>query len=243
MFNRSIDVPQEKAARIAGFWYLIIIIAGITAEFLLRSTLIDTGDAAATASNITGSESLFRFSIALDLLMIGADLIVAVALYALLRPVNHYLALFAVLARVIMDAILGLNLLNLLAALMLIDGNAGDSAFSTEQAQAGALTFLEMHALGYSIGLIPFGLGTIAVGYLLLKSNYVPRIVAGLLSLAGMVYLTGSFISVLAPGLEDPFAPVYIVTLVAELSLALWLLFKGVNIQLVSSKRVAATTT
>ncbi|MEZ4572170.1 MAG: DUF4386 family protein [Thermomicrobiales bacterium] len=43
------------------------------------------GTSAATAANITGSQSLFRFSIALDLIAIGADLVVAVALYALLR--------------------------------------------------------------------------------------------------------------------------------------------------------------
>ena len=46
---------------------------------------------------------------------------------------------------------------------------------------------------------------------------------------AGLVYLTGSYLLFLAPALADSFAPVYIVPLVAELSLCLWLLIKGLD--------------
>lgn len=240
MTDRIAELSQHKAARIAGAAYLLIVVAGVLAEFFIRSALIESGNAAATARNIVDSESLFRFSIALDLLMIGADMVVAIALYVVLRPISRNLALLAAFFRLIMDAILGVNLLNLVGALMLVDGTVAGSAFDPSQLQAMALTLIEVHAVGYSIGLVPFGLGTLVVGYLLFKSSYVPRIVAGLLSLAALVYLTGSFIHILAPSFEETFSVAYALPLVAESALALWLVFKGVNLRIESRQNVPA---
>ncbi len=241
MRDRIADLRPDRIARIAGLNYLIIIFAGVFAEFFVRSQLIVSGDPAATASNITGSETLFRFGIALDLVMIGADLIVAVALYALLRPINRHLALLTALFRVVMDSILGLNLLNLLAALMLLDGSAGGSGFAPADLQSGAMVLLDAHALGYSIALIPFGFGTMIVSYLLYKSNFVPRIVALMLGLAAAVYLSGSFLHILAPEAYETFEVAYAVPFVAELALALWLTFKGVRIPSGRAQLSAAT--
>lgn len=229
MTDQITETTQRRAARIAGFWYLIIIIAGVVAEFVVRSRLIVAGDAAATARNIMDSESLFRLSLAGDLVMIGADMIVAVALYVVLRPINQHLALLAAAFRLVMDAILGVNLLNLVVALMLLDGSIAPGVFSTEQLQAAALTLIDAHAVGYSIALVPFGFGTLLIGYLLFTSRYVPRAVGALLSLAALVYLSGSFVHILAPDFEETFSLVYVVPFVAELTLALWLTFKGVN--------------
>ena len=55
-----------RLARVAGVAYLLVIVAGIFAEFVVRSRLIVHGDAAATAANITASESLFRFGVVGD---------------------------------------------------------------------------------------------------------------------------------------------------------------------------------
>jgi len=41
MTNRIADISQRKAARVAGFGYLIIIIAGIFPEFFVRFNLIE----------------------------------------------------------------------------------------------------------------------------------------------------------------------------------------------------------
>ena len=67
MTNRIADISLPKAARAAGVLYLIIIIAGIFAEFFVRQSLIVPGDATATANNIMASEGLFRAGIAGDL--------------------------------------------------------------------------------------------------------------------------------------------------------------------------------
>ena len=240
MQSSIVDATQQKTARITGVSYLIIIIAGILAEFFVRTSLIVPGDAAATASKILGSESLFRFSIAGDIVMVGADLVVAVALYVLLKPVNRHLALLAAFFRLVMDAVLSVNLLNLLAALMLVNGGGDLAVFGTDQLNAAALSFLDAHSLGYSIALIPFGMGTLLVGYLLYKSRYVPRAIAILMSLAAVVYLVGSSISILAPSLEGDFEMAYVIPLVAESALALWLTFKGIRPRIATRREMAA---
>ncbi len=90
---------NKKTARVAGFLYLTIIIAGIFAEFFVRQSLIVPGDATATANNIMASEGLFRIGIASDLIMIMCDVALALAFYALLKPVSNSLSLLAAFFR------------------------------------------------------------------------------------------------------------------------------------------------
>lgn len=240
MTGIEITATQRTAAKIAGFAYILIVIAGIFAEFVLRSGIVVSGDAAATVENLRESETLFRSSIALDLIMIVADVIVAVALYVLLRPINRYLALLTVLFRVIMDSILGVNLINLLMALTFVNENQTSSVFDSEQINALVMSFIDAHAVGYSVGLLPFAFATAIVGYLFYTSNYIPRVLAALLALAALTYLTGSTIHIVAPDLEETFSPAYGVPVIAESLLALWLAFKGVGARRTEPRRVPA---
>ena len=229
------DTSQRGIAKIAGFGWLLIIAAGVFAEFFVRSTLIIPGDAAATANNITASEGLFRLGIAGDLVMLLADVGVALALYVLLRPVNRGLALLAAFLRLMQAAVLGANLLNLVAASLLLSGTGYLATFEPGQLHALALMALEAHAVGYDLGLVFFAFALFILGYLFFKSGYVPRVLAVLLSLSGLVYLTGSLVAVLAPVYAPVLEPAYFLPFVAELSLALWLLFRGINVQQASA--------
>ena len=122
------DAAQQQAGRIAGFAWLIIIVAGLFAEFFIRMQLLIPIDAAATAHNIAESQWLFRISIASDLIMLIFDIVVAVALYVVFKPINQGLALLAASLRLVMNAILGINLLNLVFALLL----STDTLYSTQ---------------------------------------------------------------------------------------------------------------
>lgn len=73
-------------ARVAGVGYLVIIAAGIFAEFGVRGGLIAPGDPDATARAIAASETLFRTGLAADLVMLVADVGVAVAPEGSRRP-------------------------------------------------------------------------------------------------------------------------------------------------------------
>jgi len=73
-----------------------------------------------------------------------------------------------------------------------------------------------------------FGLQCLSVGYLIVGSALLPRILGVLLALGGLSYLTASFTTFLSPALGARLAP-YILPagFVGEGSLAVWLIVKG----------------
>ena len=231
--NRIDTISPRKLARIAGLLYLIIIVSGIFAEFFVRQSLIVPGDAGATASNIMNSQILFRTGIVADLLMIIADIALALVFYILFKPVSNALSLLAAFFRLAQAVVLGINLLNLVFALQLFAGTSYLSAIGPVQLQALGMAFLEVHGIGYTIGLTFFGINLLVLGYLVLKSSYFPRILGALLVVASLGYLIDSFAKVLLPNYaayQEIFdMVVFAPAIVAELAFCLWLLVKGVN--------------
>jgi len=235
MKNRIDNLSQRKLARVAGLLYLIIIIAGIFAEFFVRQSLIVPGDALATANNIMASEGLFRLGIAADLIMIIADVALALVLYVLFRPVSNALSLLAAFFRLAQAVVLGLNLLNLFFVLQLLSGADYLAVLGADQLPAFSMLFLDAHSIGYSLGLVFFGINLLILGYLVFKSGYFPKILGILLLAASLGYLLDSFAKVLLPNYAS-YAPIFDLAVftpafIAELSFTLWLLIKGVKVQ------------
>jgi len=103
--------------------------------------------------------------------------------------------------------------------------------FQPEQLQSLALLALKLHEDGYAISLVFFGFACLALGYLIFKSSYLPRTIGVLLAVAGACYLLTNFARFLAPPFAAMLFPVLVVPIfVAELSLAMWLVVKGVDV-------------
>jgi hypothetical protein len=233
MTDTSIQAMKpETYGRVAGFLYLIIIVCGLFTEFYVRSSLIVPDDAAQTASNIMANETLFRAGFVSDLIMLLSDLALAIVFYKLLKPVSQTLALAAVATRLAMDATLGINLLNHFYAVLLLGGADYLTAFDSHQLHALVNLFLEAHGIGYSIGLVFFAVHCLILGILFYKSEYFPKLFAFLLASAFVSYMIDSFAKFLIAGYNTADYPVVMLpALIAEVSLCLWLLIKGVRIQ------------
>lgn len=229
MSVHRVDASPLLYARTAGLLYLIIIVFGISSEVFVRSSLIVEGDPTATASNILASESLFRLGFAADSIMLLCDVAIAVLFYVLFKPVSKTLALTAAAFRLTQASVLGLNLLNYYAALLLLSGAGFRDDFDVGQLHALAMLFLEMHGHGYDLGLLFFGLSNLILGYLVVKAVYFPKLLGYGLMAAGAVYLVGSFTRFLFPAYIPMIVPLYLVPLIAELSFCLWLLVRGVR--------------
>jgi len=66
---------------------------------------------------------------------------------------------------------------------------------------------------------------------LILRSGYLPRALGVLMQIAGTCYLVNSFALILAPALASHLFPAILLPpFVAELSMATWLLVKGVDL-------------
>jgi hypothetical protein len=231
MANRTVETSPQVYARIGGLLYLIIIVAGFIGEMFVRGTLVVSGDAAATASNIMTSPLLWRIGVASDLIMHVCDIPLVLVLYVLLRPVHKNLALLAVLFNLVQTSVAAANKLNLLMAMFLLGDASYLKALAPQQQQALSYLAVKMHDYGFGVALIFFGFQCLVVGYLIYRSGYLPRILGVLMTFAGLSYLTNSFSLLLAPTFAARLFPfILLPAFVAEVSLCLWLLVKGVNV-------------
>ena len=228
--DASADTSPQVYARVGGVLYLAIIAAGINGELFVRGSIVVSGDAAATARNLVGSSALWRAGIAGDLVMHLCDVGLMLVFYVLLEPVSRNLALLAVLFNLVQTAVLVANKLNLLLPLFLLGDARYLDAFSPQQLQALSYVALRTHDSGFGFGLMFFGAECIVVGYLIFRSRYFPAALGILMQIAGACYLVNSFTLVLSPRLASRLFPaIMLPPFVAELSLALWLLVKGVD--------------
>jgi len=219
-----------KTARWTGMLYLIMFFAAIFSEFFVRSSLIVPGDAAATVNNLLASETLFRTSFISDFIVLFCDLGVAILFYVLLKPVNSTIAMTAMIARLIMVPMRGINLLNNLTALSLVGGSAASDAFTPEQLQTLVQTFLSAYGNGFHLDLVFFALHCLLLGYLLYKSDLFPGILGILMVIAGVFYFIDSFTAILAPASSAVVSQIVMLpNVIAELTLTLWLLIRGVR--------------
>jgi hypothetical protein len=221
------DSPQLYI-RTAGILYLIIIIAGIFGQLLVRNKLLVYGDATTTANNIMHSELLWRVGIAGDLIMHILDLPVMILLYYLLRPVNKKLALLNLSFNLIQTAVLAVNKLNLLAALFFLGDSDYLKSFRPDQLNTLSYLSIKLHDFGFAIGLIFFAFVCLIEGYLIFKSGYLPKTLGILMAIAGLCYVINSFALIIAPQFSN--IALLLPCFIAELSLTLWFIFKGVNL-------------
>ena len=230
MTNHTADASQQKAARVAGLAYILIIVLAILKVNFLESNLIISGNDAATANNIMANEFLFRIGVVSEIIMFLLVVILSLALYVILKSVNKNLALVALFLR-FGEAIIGgvVTVLSGLIPLLLLDGK---EVFETEQLQALVGLFLDVRIAGLNIVMIFMGPGGIIFCYLFLKSKYVPGILAvwGIITYSTMLIL--SLVNILFPNLPEMISIVlYTPGALFELIFGFWLLFKGVKVQ------------
>ena len=156
-------------------------------------SLIVPGDAATTANNIMANEWQFRLGILGFIIMVVFDVVVAWALYVLLKPVNKSLSLFAAWFRLVNATIFGIALYNIISVLQLLSGADYLTAYETGQLHAQVMLFLDAFNHTWLIGLVFFGVHLFVLGYLIFRSGYIPRILGILLIIAALAYLIDSF--------------------------------------------------
>lgn len=217
----------KRTARRAGMLYLVLIVTGAFAHLVVRARVHVPGDAAATAEAIVANEALFRVGFVADLVMATSFLLVAVALYRLLHHVHEDAARFMVVLVAISVAIISLNLLNHVAALVVATEGGYAAALGVGGSDALALLFLDLHASGYYIAQVFFGLWLLPLGYLVWRSGMFPRALGALLVVACVGHLGAMLTTFLAPGAAPTVVPFFEAATLGELWLAGYLLVVG----------------
>lgn len=228
-------------ARIAGFMYLLLTLVAPYRLIYVPSTLFVTGNAAATAANITTHETIFRLGIFSALLGGLIQLFLALAFYQLFKEVNRkHAALLVIVGGILMPAITFFNVLNDAAALLLVHGADFLSVFSNEQREALALLFLKLHGQEVGAAQILWGLWLFPMATLVLRSGFLPRLLGYLLILNGLWYVGQSFGWAVWPQFQDTLSSIAWPLQFGEVTIMLWLLIMGARSGFRRSGQIAA---
>ena len=234
MTNRIPDTSQHKAARVAGFMFLFSLIVPLLNWTFVLSKLIVAENVIATARNIMANELLFRIGITIELIMSVGLIVLALALYIILKPVNKTLALLALLWKLVEATIMAVTVLVPFIALQVLNGKAYQTAFTLEQLQFPIGIIFNSHTAIYSVPMLFLGLDMIVFSYLFFKSRYIPRILAGFGILSFALIFIHALMYIIAP--EYATMPInqiifWVPSGLFEIIIGIWLLSKGINVQ------------
>ncbi len=225
------DTTPRTAARIAGVGYVMLFALGIFANFIVRESLVVTGDAQATAANIAESEGLFRLGMVAFLAIFFLDVIVAWALYIVFRDTNRDLSVLTAWFRIVYTVFLGVALVHFFEALQLLDGTSFLTVIDTPHREAQALAALNAFNSTWLIGLAAFGVHVILLGGMMLRSHGGPKGLGLVLIAAGAAYVIDTLAHTILSNYADYetlfVAAVAVPSIVAEGWFTLWLLLRA----------------
>lgn len=212
-------------ARIAGVFYLLNTLTIVAAIFLIRGIAV-SGSPAATAANLLAQPWRFQLGIAVEVVSTACSVVVAAFFVELFNPVSRSLSLLAAFFRLTACAIAIVGYLFQLAPLRILERAPAFSALSSEQLQALAYAPFVLSSQASNLVIVLFGFHFVVLGYLILRSTFLPRALGVLVAVAGM-----SGLILLVPSLGTQLFKYFVgIGLIGELSLTAWLLAMGVNV-------------
>jgi len=222
--------PQQKALRAAGLLYFLMLLTAPIGLMYVPGEILVQGDATATAANIRTSGTLLRIGIASELFHQVIAVFLLLALYRLFRPVNEeHARLLLILGSLVSVPIMFVNVLNEIAALILVGGADFLSAFEKTQLDARAYLFLRLHHHGITVASIFWGLWLFPFGILVIRSGFIPRFLGILLFIAGSGYLLSACTSILLPEYGSIVGQFAMVLEFGEIPIIFWLLIAGLR--------------
>jgi hypothetical protein len=227
MTNPTVELAPPRIARITGGFFVAYILASILATILGQ---IGMGDPSQVYAAIITNEGPFRFALAIALVSGLLFLVVAWGLYVLLRPVNRDLALLFLLLNAVGVATQGASLMWLLSALLQGDTASQMQAYSPAQLEGLGYLSIGVYKVGFVTAQLFFGTWLFPLGYLVYRSGFLPRALGALLVLDGLAVMIWFVQALLLPDYPAIRTPGLVVSFIAEVGLALWLLVVGVRI-------------
>ena len=212
----TLQAVAPVEARVAGFAYLVTIASGLFAEAYARAA-IRSGDALSTGERFREFEQLYRLGVLADGVMLASYVVVTALLYRLFKPVDPTLSFLAALFSLVGIAVLAASMTILMVPIQI-------------QGVSIAFEALRLHGAAYNLTGLFFGPYCALIGWLVIRSHWLPAWIGWLMTLAGIVFVVDASVDLVAPGLAKRIPDaVMLVSLVAEGSLAIWLAAIGVR--------------
>jgi hypothetical protein len=229
MFNKILPRRFDKwspraKARLTGLFFLLYATIGGWG-YSVSQQFFAGADAATRANNVLSNEKLFRLAIAANLVSVACFLVVALLVYDLFKPVDRTVALLAAFFGLMSCAVSAIDSLFQIAALDVLLGGQFLSAFSPAQLQALGSLLLKEYGRALDVGLVFTGFEWLTIGYLVLRSTFLPRVFGAVAVFDALCYLT-----YLYPPLAAALKPyVMFVPAIGGITIIFWLTIRGVN--------------
>lgn len=218
----------RNPGRVAGFWYLLLVLIGPLRLIYIPSRLFVEGNATATVHNIATHEWLFRFGIVSDLACGVILIFLVLAFYRLFKAVDQNLAVMVVIFGGVMPALLYfVGVVSDAAALMVVRGGDFLSPFDQPQRDALAMVFLNLRDHQNTAAEVLWGVWLLPLALLVYRSRFLPRFLGVWLALGGVAYVMLSLTGELLPQYQNKVFAYAQPVFLGELAFMLWLLIKG----------------
>ncbi len=222
----------HNPGRVAGFWYLLLILIGPLRLIYIPSKLFVHGNATATVNNIAAHEWLFRFGVVGDLACAVILIFLVLAFYRLFKGVDQNLAVLVVIFGAVMPALITfVSVVSDAGALMVVRGADFLSVFDKPQRDALAMLLLRLHDHQNTAAEILWGVWLFPLAVLVYRSRFLPRFLGVWLAIGGFAYVILSLTGELLPQYQEKVFTYSQPAFFGELAIMLWLVIKGAKPQ------------
>jgi Domain of unknown function (DUF4386) len=214
---------ERIAGLIAGISLVVMAIAAGFSYGYVQNELLNES-AEITRQNLIENKSLFFAGLMSWIVILITDLIVSGALFILFRNSMRKISALTAIIRIIYTAIFGIAIWQQIDIIPLLQRSE-----TSIEIHSQFETFTKI----WSTGLIIFGFHLLGLGYLSLKSKFIPGFLAWLLYFAGISYVLINLAKQLAllsqPIIASTENILALPMALGELLLAGWLIYKGMK--------------
>ena len=222
----AVGADLRRTARTTGLLYLGLAVTGIVGSIVVRAQLFSDDDPEGTLANLTDQEWLARVGIALELGIVLFQALTAVWFYRLFRSVDAFAA-GSLAAFGMVNAVAILGSAALLATALEVSGAASLAAPGGAAATVQLLYVVSGHLWGVAATF--FGLWLIPMGWLVMRSRWMPQLLGRLLVAGGVGYVVSAFVSYLFPGADLVAGLLTVPATIGELWIIGYLIIVGIH--------------
>jgi len=220
-----VEIPRAGLARITGGLYLAFVAALALADVFG----FGVGDDELPDEALATETSQFAVGLTFGLLSAFLFVMAAWGLYVLLKPVNRDLALLFLLLNAIGVAVQVASYLPVIFVTLSTEASGFTRAFSPAQLEGLQSLSFDVYKLSFVTAQLFFGTWLFPLGYLVYRSDILPRFLGVLLILDGFAVLLWFFQAILLPDYPAISYPGLALSFIAEVGLGLWLLLRGIE--------------
>ena len=218
----------QTYARLGGLLFLVSLVAGGFGEAYAPSQIIVSGDAGMTAHQVLSSNMLFRAGFAAYTIEALCDVALAGVFFVLMRAANGGVAILFVLFHLMATATFAFAEVFYFAPAFILSNDSYTRSFAVEQLNALALLSLNIYGFAGTFSQVFYGVASILLGYLIYRSDYLPRVIGAIWILSGVAFVFSVYAEVMVPAYNSSAlaAPTFLALVVTML----WLLIRGVDV-------------